>query len=133
MRMKVRAAQSGDLSASYAHDIRPVLNDSFDKTREVLEHIQNSMSAITEMLVEGSSKINPDKLNKLRRAQEILLRSALLRSAIKTAYLMLTKILSELCLKLIIPRDNTLFRETLEKVHSSPCCLIPRHCRKGNR
>ncbi|MES1653238.1 hypothetical protein ABUT68_25905, partial [Escherichia coli] len=69
--MKVRAAQSGDLSASYAHDIRPVLNDSFDKTREVLEHIQNSMSAITEMLVEGSSKINPDKLNKLRRAQEI--------------------------------------------------------------
>ncbi|MFK3717893.1 hypothetical protein ACI1VM_25550, partial [Escherichia coli] len=53
MRMKVRAAQSGDLSASYAHDIRPVLNDSFDKTRQVLKHIQNSMSAITEILVEG--------------------------------------------------------------------------------
>ena len=29
------------------------------------------MSTINEMLVEGSSKINPDKLNKLRRAQEI--------------------------------------------------------------
>ncbi|HIC5408304.1 TPA: hypothetical protein ACW4CI_004659, partial [Salmonella enterica subsp. enterica serovar Schwarzengrund] len=71
MRMKVRAAQSGDLSSSCVHDIRPVLNDSFDKTREVLEHIRNTMSAITEMLVDGRSALHPDKLNKLRKAQDV--------------------------------------------------------------
>lgn len=115
MRMKVRAAQSGDLSASYAHDIRPVLNDSFDKTREVLEHIQNSMSAITEMLVEGSSKINPDKLNKLRRAQEIFAEVCAFTQRYQDCLLDVNKDFERARLKLIIPRDNTLFRETLEK------------------
>lgn len=115
MRMKVRAAQSGDLSASYAHDIRPVLNDSFDKTREVLEHIQNSMSAITEMLVEGSSKLKPDKLNKLRKAQEIFAEVCAFTQRYQGCLLDVNKDFERARLKLIIPRDNTLFRETLEK------------------
>lgn len=115
MRMKVRSAQSGDLSASYAHDIRPVLNDSFDKTREVLEHIQNSMSVITEMLVEGRSKLNPDKLNKLRKAQEIFAEVCAFTQCYQDCLLDVNKDFERARLKLIIPRDNTLFRETLEK------------------
>ncbi|MEX0551335.1 hypothetical protein AB3X33_27245, partial [Raoultella terrigena] len=95
--------------------VRPVLNDSFDKTREVLEHIQNSMSAITEMLVEGSSKLNPDKLNKLRKAQEIFAEVCAFTQRYQDCLLDVNKDFERARLKLIIPRDNTLFRETLEK------------------
>lgn len=115
MRMKVRAAQSGDLSASYAQDIRPVLNDSFDKTGEVLEHIRTTMSAITEMLVDGRSELHPDKLNKLRNAQEIFSDVCMFTQRFQDALHDVNKDFERARLKLIIPRDNTLFRETLEK------------------
>lgn len=115
MRMKVRAAQSGDLSTSYVHDIRPVLNDSFDKTREVLEHIRNTMSAITEMLVDGRSALHPDKLNKLRKAQDVFTGVCSFTQRYQDCLLDVNKDFERARLKLIIPRDNTLFRETLEK------------------
>lgn len=115
MRMKVRAAQSGDLSASYVHDIRPVLNDSFDKTREVLEHIGNSMSAITEMLAEGRAELRPDKLDKLRKAQDIFAGVCSFTQRYQDCLHDVNKDFERARLKLIIPRDNTLFRETLEK------------------
>lgn len=115
MRMKVRAAQSGDLSASYVHDIRPVLNDSFDKTREVLEHIGNSMSTITEMLAEGRAELRPDKLDKLRKAQDIFSGVCSFTQRYQDCLHDVNKDFERARLKLIIPRDNTLFRETLEK------------------
>lgn len=115
MRMKVRAAQSGDLSASYAHDIRPVLSDSFDKTEEVLGHIQNTLATITEMLAEGRSELHPDKLDKLRKAQEIFAEVSAFTLGYQDRLLDVNKDFERARLKLIIPRDNTLFRETLEK------------------
>lgn len=115
MRMKVRTAQSGDLSTSYVEDIRPVLNDSFDKTREVLEHIQNSMSAIAEMLGDGRSELHPDKLNKLRKAQDIFAGVSAFTQGYQDSLMAVNKDFERARLKLIIPRDNDLFRETLEK------------------
>ncbi|ASY79761.1 hypothetical protein BJK05_07010 [Pectobacterium polaris] len=115
MRMKVRAAQSGDLSTSYAHDIRPVLSDSFDKTQEVLEHIQNTLSTITEMLADGRSELPPDKLHKLRKAQEIFAEVSAFTLSYQDRLHDVNKDFERARLKLIIPRDNTLFRETLEK------------------
>lgn len=115
MQMKVRAAQSGDLSTSYAHDIRPVLSDSFDKTQEVLEHIQNTLSTITEMLADGRSELHPDKLNKLRKAQEIFAEVSAFTLSYQDRLHDVNKDFERARLKLIIPRDNTLFRETLEK------------------
>lgn len=115
MRMKVRAAQSGDLSTSYAHDIRPVLSDSFDKTQEVLEHIQNTLSTITEMLADGRSELHPDKLHKLRKAQEIFAEVSAFTLSYQDRLHDVNKDFERARLKLIIPRDNTLFRETLEK------------------
>lgn len=115
MRMKVRAAQAGDLSASYAQDIRPILSDSFDKTGEVLEHIQNTLATITEMLAEGRSTLHPDKLNKLRKAQEIFTEVITFTLGYQDCLLNVNKDFEKARLKLIIPRDNKLFRETLEK------------------
>ena len=115
MRMKVRAAQSGDLSTSYAHDIRPVLSDSFDKTQEVLGHIQNTLSTITEMLADGRSELHPDKLHKLRKAQEIFAEVSAFTQSYQDRLHDVNKDFERARLKLIIPRDNTLFRETLEK------------------
>ncbi|MFE8115692.1 hypothetical protein [Brenneria goodwinii] len=115
MRMKVRAAQSGDLSASYAQDIRPILNDSFDKTGEVLKHIRTTMLAITEMLVDGRSELHPDKLNKLRKAQEVFADVCIFTQRYQDCLHDVNKDFERARLKLIIPRDNTLFRETLEK------------------
>jgi len=115
MRMKVRAAQSGDLNTSYAHDIRPVLSDSFDKTQEVLENIQNTLSTITEMLADGRSELHPDKLHKLRKAQEIFAEVSTFTLSYQDRLHDVNKDFERARLKLIIPRDNTLFRETLEK------------------
>ncbi|WP_313114215.1 hypothetical protein [Pseudescherichia sp.] len=115
MRMKVRAAQSGDLTASYAQDIRPVLSDSFDKTGDVLEHIRSTMMAITEMLVDGRSELHLDKLNKLRKAQDIFTDVCTFTQRYQDCLHDVNKDFELARLKLIIPRDNTLFRETLEK------------------
>lgn len=115
MRMKVRAAQSGDLSTSYAHDIRPVLSDSFDKTQEVLKHIQNTLSTITEMLADGRSELHSDKLHKLRKAQEIFAEVSAFTLSYQDRLHDVNKDFERARLMLIIPRDNTLFRETLEK------------------
>ena len=115
MRMKVRAAQAGDLSASYAQDIRPILSDSFDKTEEVLGHIQSTLATITEMLADGRSELHPDKLNKLRNAQEIFTDVSAFTLGYQDRLLDVNKDFEQARLNLIIPRDNTLFRETLEK------------------
>ncbi|WP_330985715.1 MULTISPECIES: hypothetical protein [Enterobacterales] len=115
MRMKVRAAQSGDLSASYTQDISPVLSDSFDKTREVLEHIRNTLSTITEMLADGRSELHPDKLQQLRKAQEIFDEVCSFTQRYQDRLIDVNKDFERARMKLIIPRDNTLFRETLEK------------------
>nr|WP_306315092.1 Wadjet anti-phage system protein JetD domain-containing protein [Escherichia coli] len=67
------------------------------------------------MLVEGSSKLNPDKLNKLRKAQEIFAEVCAFTQRYQDCLLDVNKDFERARLKLIIPRDNTLFRETLEK------------------
>ncbi|WP_422460448.1 MULTISPECIES: hypothetical protein [unclassified Endozoicomonas] len=120
MRMKVRAAQAGDLSASYAQDIRPILSDSFDKTEEVLGHIQSTLATITEMLADGRSELHPDKLNKLRKAQEIFADVSTFTLSYQDCLHDVNKDFEQARLKLIIPRDNTLFRETLEKAALKP-------------
>ncbi|WP_107850348.1 hypothetical protein [Oceanimonas marisflavi] len=132
MRMKVRAAQSGDLSASYAHDIRPVLSDSFDKTQEVLEHIQNTLSTITEMLADGRSALHPDKLHKLRQAQETFAEVSAFTLGYQDRLHDVNKDFERARLKLILPRDNTLFRETLEKGALQPLlALAPATAEQG--
>ena len=115
MRMKVRAAQAGDLGASYAQDIQPVLTDSLEKIGEVLGYIERTRSIITEKLADGRSELQPDKLNKLRNAQEIFADVSAFTLGYQDRLLAVNKDFEKACLKLIIPRDNTLFRETLQK------------------
>jgi hypothetical protein len=115
MRMKVRAAQAGDLGASYAQDIQPVLTDSLEKIGEVLGFIESTRSTITEMLADGRSALHPDKLNKLRKAQETFADVSAFTLGYQDRLLDVNKDFERARLKLIIPRDNTLFRETLEK------------------
>lgn len=120
MRIKVRAAQSGDLSPSYTDDIHTVIIESFDKTQEVLEHIQGSLATITEMLADRHSDLHPDKLHKLRKAQEIFADVSAFTLTYQNRLHDINKDFEQARLNLIIPRDNTLFRETLEKGALAP-------------
>lgn len=81
------------------------------------------MSAITEMLVDGRSELHPDKLNKLRNAQEIFADVCIFTQHYQDCLHDVNKDFERARLKLIIPRDNTLFRETLEKGALKPLLL----------
>ncbi|MGS0467663.1 hypothetical protein ACU8V3_11350 [Cobetia marina] len=117
MRMKVRAAQSGDLSTSYAHDIRPVLSDSFDKTQEVLGIFRTPCRPLPKCWL-------MDTRNCTRQATQATQATQGARDFAEVSTFTLSyqdclhdvnKDFERARLKLIIPRDNTLFRETLEQ------------------